>query len=511
MANHIQVFNRAMAWIRSNTINEKGICVTHKKRYVYPKATGGYIPSLLNWGEKERAIAFAKHLCSIQKEDGAWYDSEDRLPGIFGTGLILKGLIAIRELYPEANAHIAKGCDLLLRHMIPEGRLPAPDGIAWTSGECEETIHICCLSPLMDAARIFDNRIYAEAARKSLAYYTEHNRDSILGFGQISHFHACVMEALADMGETDLCREAMNNLERYRNKGGGIPAFKDVPWISATGCLQLAVTWYKLGELEKGDRLFNYTIGFQNPSGGWFGSYPESKLRNLFRSGRMKPGCFPAEEISWANKFFLDALTLKLRLEFERSAKTFHHTIDRRDGRYQSILQQAERIKAGRGARICDIGCGPGRYLKNLLEDYPDNDYYGVDLSESVLAELDKRVTAKQGSLTNVPYKDEFFDMVYTCEALEHAVNISGAVRELWRITKPGGRVVVIDKPVEKLGRLEIDPWEQWFSDSFFYRMAETLGGELEIVKSVPYESYDDGLFRVWILKKKKRIFDKTV
>ena len=34
---------------------------------------------------------------------------------------------------------------------------------------------------------------------------------------------------------------------------------------------------------------------------------------------------------------------------------------------------------------------------------------------------------------------------------------------ELYRITKPSGRIVIIDKPVEKLGQLEIYEWNSGF------------------------------------------------
>lgn len=311
MADEQLVFDRAMAWVKKNTIDGNGICVTSAKQYIYPEVTGYFIPTLLEWGEDDLAVSYAKYLMSIQKEDGAWYDSEGKLPYVFDTGQILKGLVAIREKLPEADEHIRKACDWMLSRQDESGALRAPEGNAWNPGECEETIHTYCLSPIRDAGRIFGRDDYVQAAQKALAYYIEHDRESILGFGQISHFHAYVMEALADMGETDLCRQAMTNLERYRNPQGGIPAFKDVPWICSTGCFQLAVVWYKLGEKEKGDSLFHYTCRFQNPSGGWYGSYPESKFKNLFRSGRMKPGYFAIEEPSWVNKYYLDALYLK--------------------------------------------------------------------------------------------------------------------------------------------------------------------------------------------------------
>ena len=97
---------------------------------------------------------------------------------------------------------------------------------------------------------------------------------------------------------------------------------------------------------------------------------------------------------------------------------------------------------------------------------------------------------------------DENFDLVYICEAYEHAININAAFKELYRITKPGGKFIIIDKPIEKLGQLEIYEWEQWISDEDMIRFTKECGGELEIVKSVPYEGIDDGLFRAWIISK---------
>lgn len=92
--------------------------------------------------------------------------------------------------------------------------------------------------------------------------------------------------------------------------------------------------------------------------------------------------------------------------------------------------------------------------------------------------------------------------MVYVCEALEHAIHIDAAFRELWRVTQEDGCIVIIDKPIEKLGQLKIDAWEQWIADEDMQRLTKQCGGTLEIIKSVPYENKDDGLFRAWIVRK---------
>ena len=64
---------------------------------------------------------------------------------------------------------------------------------------------------------------------------------------------------------------------------------------------QLAIAWYKLGELEPADKALNCLIGLQTSTGGFCGSYGSGKMY------------LPDEEISWAVKFFLDALLLRER------------------------------------------------------------------------------------------------------------------------------------------------------------------------------------------------------
>lgn len=352
MESKLVCFNKALKWIENNTIDNRGITVTSKERVVYPEVTGYYIPTLLQWGERERAYSYAKYLCSIQKEDGSWYDCNDRDPYVFDSAQILKGLIAIRNIIPEVDTNIIKGCDWILSNMQPDGRLTTPSKDAWGDNEdfCSELIHIYCLSPIKEAGVIFNKPNYLEAVDRILGYYKREKIDRIKNFSLLSHFYAYVMEGLFDLGEINLCRESMERLEKYRNKEGGIPGLKDVPWICSTGLFQLALVWYKLGELEKGNSLFYYALSMQNKSGGWYGSYPAPGLLAKLYKGRKKPYYFPDAEISWAVKYFLDALALKEKLEFEKQSSSFMDNIDENDGRYvliKKLIEAAEKNGGG--------------------------------------------------------------------------------------------------------------------------------------------------------------------
>lgn len=507
MQNTMEYYNRAIKWIHNNTIDGSGITVTSREKIIYPEVTGYYIPSLLKWGEKDLACAYAKYLCKIQKENGSWYDPTDTAPYVFDSAQILKGLIAIRKIMPEVDGHIIKGCDWILSNMQADGRLTTPDQGAWGNNEnfCSEIVHIYCLSPIREAGKLFSRPDYLNAVKKSLEYYKHNKIDKIQNFSLLSHFYAYVMEGLYDLEEVDLCRESMMNLEKYRNAKGGIPGLNDVSWVCSTGMFQLALVWYKLGDLDRGNSLFNYALSLQNESGGWYGSYPSPSVFAPLYRGRKKPYYFPDEEISWANKYFLDALALKEKLEFEKMAPIFLDEIDENDGRYVLIRELIKSVEEMRGQplEICDIGCGKGRYLKRLVQDCPDNRYYASDISDEVMKKITYVIEKKVGSLTDIAFQTNQFDFVYTCEAFEHAINIHGAFKELYRIVKPGGKLVIIDKPLEKLGQLELYEWEQWIDDKDIKRFTEECGGKLEIEESIPYENKDNGLFRAWIITKR--------
>ena len=503
---NISLFKKSIKWIDNYTIDGNGISVTSNQNVIYPEVTGYYIPTLLKWGERDKALSYAKYLCSIQKDDGSWFDSQDMAPYVFDSAQILKGLLAIRDILPDVDSCIIKGCNWILSNVKSDGRLITPNKDAWGTNEdfCSELIHIYCLSPIKEAGVLFNKPEYFESVNKILSYYLCKKRDKIINFSLLSHFYAYVMEGLYDLGEIKLCHKAMNRLEKYRNATGEIPGLKNVSWVCSTGLFQLALVWYKLGDLKRGNSLFEAGLKYQNQSGGWFGSYPTNKLLHHLRRS-YRPYYFPDEEISWAVKYFLDALAWKEKLEFESQASSFLADIDAMDGRYRLVRKITELVSKSFSINIavCDAGCGKGRYLKRLIEDCKQNDYYAFDISDTVMRDINN-VKKKAGTLTDIPYEDDTFHFTYCCEAFEHAIHLKTAFNELYRVTKDGGVVLIIDKPVKKLGKLELDEWEQWIDDKDILRYAKECGGRVKVVKSIPYENKNDGLFRGWIIQVRK-------
>lgn len=82
--------------------------------------------------------------------------------------------------------------------------------------------------------------------------------------------------------------------------------------------------------------------------------------------------------------------------------------------------------------RLLDVGCGVKPYHP-FFEPYV-SEYVGVDVGNPS-ADL-------EGSIEQIPVEDASFDVVLTTQVLEHCLDPAQAVRELHRVTRPGGRVL---------------------------------------------------------------------
>lgn len=132
--------------------------------------------------------------------------------------------------------------------------------------------------------------------------------------------------------------------------------------------------------------------------------------------------------------------------------------------------------------------------------------YYAVDLSVKVMEYFEdiEIVEKKQGTLTSIPFEDNRFEVTYTCEALEHAVDIKNAIKEMCRVTKSGGTIAIIDKNKEKLGYLEIDEFEQWFSEEELKKELLDYCSEVRVNTDISFDDQPaNGLFYCWIARKK--------
>lgn len=105
-----------------------------------------------------------------------------------------------------------------------------------------------------------------------------------------------------------------------------------------------------------------------------------------------------------------------------------------------------EAVSAVKGQKILDIAAGTG----TSSEPFADMgaEVIAADLSEGMLAVGRKRrpdITFVQADVTDLPFDDEEFDAVTMSYGLRNVADYDKALRELLRVTKPGGRIVVLE------------------------------------------------------------------
>jgi len=94
------------------------------------------------------------------------------------------------------------------------------------------------------------------------------------------------------------------------------------------------------------------------------------------------------------------------------------------------------------GARVLDVGCGRGVLLSSLADH--GFEIHGFEISAAAAAGADPRAAVRIGNdLEEAAYPAAWFDEVIVWHVLEHVPDPRGTLREIRRILKPGGRLIV--------------------------------------------------------------------
>ncbi len=294
---------KALRWVKKHRLRNGGIRVTHKATVASQEVSGYFIPTLYQLGEKELAMELALWEASVQRQDGS-FTAVDGVPYTFDTAQVVRGFLAVLEHLPGIEPNLRKACDFVCSQITPQGKVLTPSYDQWRCDDgsrFSEYADLYVLPPLIQAGLLLSEAKYIDAAGRSLAYFKK--KPDLVEFkaemGTLSHIFGYMMEALIDLGETGLARKGLQCAAELQAENGAIPAYPGVPWVCSTGIAQLAVAWYKLGETAAANKAVDFLMTLQNRSGGFYGSYGTGSMY------------LPKQEISWAVKFFLDALILK--------------------------------------------------------------------------------------------------------------------------------------------------------------------------------------------------------
>lgn len=138
---------------------------------------------------------------------------------------------------------------------------------------------------------------------------------------------------------------------------------------------------------------------------------------------------------------------------------------------------------AGPGRRALDVGCGTGAMLRELAPEWPA--VSGCDYSAAALAYCRERGLRSlvRCDATHLPYRSASFDLLTALDVVEHLDDDLGCVRELARICRPGGHVL-LHVPAHQVlwsDKDELNQHRRRYSRAALFALLEAAG--LQIVR----------------------------
>jgi ubiquinone/menaquinone biosynthesis C-methylase UbiE len=130
-------------------------------------------------------------------------------------------------------------------------------------------------------------------------------------------------------------------------------------------------------------------------------------------------------------------------------------------------------IKELKGKKFLEIGCGLGYFSNKAFK--MGAKVTGIDIGPKLVV-INKKLTPKGNflvaSASKLPFKDSSFDIVLSTEVIEHVDNQDKAIKEMFRVLKGGGTLVIttpnrIFKPLfDLLSLIRVRPYhgnENWY------------------------------------------------
>ncbi len=167
--------------------------------------------------------------------------------------------------------------------------------------------------------------------------------------------------------------------------------------------------------------------------------------------------------------------------------------------RKKAVLDFVDAYAGGNSLRILDCGCGTGMIIKDLIQR--GHRCCGVDLSPEMVEKTSETLRAfradwaevRIGSVEALDFKDNTFDVCLCIGVLQYLKDDERSLRELSRVTKPRGRVIISLPNITRITTL-LDPYYYFYRGPFFilhriFRLRRKSAGSVseDIIKNLTF------------------------
>ncbi|XVU27185.1 class I SAM-dependent methyltransferase [Actinoplanes sp. CA-054009] len=164
-----------------------------------------------------------------------------------------------------------------------------------------------------------------------------------------------------------------------------------------------------------------------------------------------------------------------------------HHESVLRSHRWRTAENSAAYLlpRLSSGVTVLDIGCGPGTITADFAALVTPARVTALEVKEEALdlarAEIARRGLANVdfavGDVHALDFPDASFDVVHAHQVLQHVTDPVAALREMRRVTKPGGVIAVRDSDYQAFAWYpELPELDEWMT--LYQRVARGNGGE---------------------------------
>ncbi|MBE9217756.1 class I SAM-dependent methyltransferase [Dolichospermum flos-aquae] len=150
---------------------------------------------------------------------------------------------------------------------------------------------------------------------------------------------------------------------------------------------------------------------------------------------------------------------------------------------YQAIHKRLlSQVELSANANVLDLGCGTGRLLNRLANQFPEITGTGLDLSPQMLRVARQnnrhrpRLIYLEGNAENLPFVEGQFDAVFNTISFLHYPQPDQVLKEVARVLSPGGKFYLVDITFNNSSSCQITPHSHTAVRFYSQKQREEMG-----------------------------------